>query len=268
MLSIWLVRDHVKDDYMTRMLTQRLSSQQARNHLSRGLALFVAIIIIILVVVLVVLSIQLVSIWVTDWQGGHGHYPTGHLTYTVPTQWDTVTLTDVQYPAPQVWWSVFPDRVTLTSPTYADCFTDQQCATQPPTGARVDLESGADNGRPTIEAWYQHWATVTDSKLGPTTVLPLSDYTAVLLGRQHAICAASQDGSQLLPPHVPPSPHFDATFAGYMGSPYVGQAVVMCFALWHGRAYYVEVAVQLHHTATKARDLRDAAQLIESLRFT
>lgn len=253
---------------MKRLLTRWLSSQQARTRLNRGLALFVATTMVILLVVCIVLSVQLVTIWVTDWQGAHGHYPTGHLTYTVPKGWDTITLTDVQYPAPQVWWSVFPDTVTLTSPTYADCFTDAQCATTPPTGARVDLESGTDNGSPTIEAWYQHWAAVTDSKLGPTTVLPLAEYTAVSLGGQHAICATSYEGSQLLPPHVPPSPHFDATFAGYMGSPYVGQAVVMCFALWQGRAYYVEVAVQLHHTDTKDRDLRDAVQLIESLRFT
>lgn len=253
---------------MKRLLMRWLFSPQAQKRFNRGFGLFVAITCAILLVAFVVLSVQLVSTWVTDWQGAHGHYPTGHLTYTVPKHWDTVTLTDVQYSDPKVWWSVFPDTVTLTSPTYADCFTDAQCATRPPTGARVDLESGADNGSPTIEAWYQSWATTTDSQLGPTTVLPLSDYTPASLGGQHALCATSQEGSQLLPPHVPPSPHFDATFAGYMGSPYVGQAVVMCFALWHGRAYYVEVAVQLHHTTTEDSDLRAAASIIESLHFT
>jgi hypothetical protein len=41
----------------------------------------------------------------------------------------------------------------------------------------------------------------------------------------------------------------------------------MCFALWQGRAYYMEVTVKLH-TASQALDMRDAARLIESLRFT
>lgn len=244
--------------------TRRLLTQRER----KLLAILLIGVSAMLVVGGIAALVSYVPTWVADWQAAHGRYPSGHLTYTVPTQWDTVTLTGVQYPKPQVWWSVFPDTVTLISPTYADCFTDQQCATTPPTGARVDLESGPGDGRSTIEVWYQNWATTTDSQLGPTTVLPLSDYTAVSLGGQHAICATSQEGSQLLPPHVPPSPHFDATFAGYMGSPYVGQAVVMCFALWHGRAYYVEVAVQLHHTTTEDSDLRDAASIIESLHFT
>jgi hypothetical protein len=64
----------------------------------------------------------------------------------------------------------------------------------------------------------------------------------------------------------PASPDFDTTFAGYK-PPYVGEAVVMCFALWQGRVYYMEVTVNLH-TASQDTDLRNAARLIESLRFT
>ena len=41
----------------------------------------------------------------------------------------------------------------------------------------------------------------------------------------------------------------------------------MCFALWQGRAYYLEVTMELH-TASQDIDLRDASRLIESLRFT
>jgi hypothetical protein len=232
------------------------------------LAIYLVSVSALVLVAVIAALVSNVPTWLTDWQAAHGRYPTGHLTYTVPTQWTATTLTGLQYPPPHVGLSAFEDQVALESPTYSLCFTDAQCATQPPTGAGVTLESAPGGGRSTIEAWYQNWATATNAYLGPTTALPLSDYTAVSLGGQHTICATSQEGSQLLPPYVPPSPHFDATFAGYVGSPYVGQAVVMCFALWHGRVYYVEATVQLHHTATKDRDLRAAAQLIESVHFT
>jgi hypothetical protein len=41
----------------------------------------------------------------------------------------------------------------------------------------------------------------------------------------------------------------------------------MCFALWQGRTYFLEVTVDLH-TASQHSDLRDAARMVESLRFT
>jgi hypothetical protein len=216
-----------------------------------------AIAFVIVLVAFVASLVQLVPIWVTGWQGAHGHYPTGRLTYTVPDKWDTSTLTDIKYPDPTVWWSVFDDQVATWSPSYS---------WTPPDGARVALESGSSHGFTSIEAWYQNWAAVTDGSLGSGTVLPLADYTRVSLGGQPALCAASQEGSQMLPPHPPTSPHFDTVFAGYT-PPYVGEAVVMCFALWHGQTYYLEVTVELH-TASQNSDLRDAARMIESLRFT
>lgn len=246
------------------VLTQGLSWLRTGNRFNRAVTLFVSIIVVILLVALGVDSVQLVSIWVTDWRGAHGHYPTGHLTYTVPEQWDTTTLTDLK--SSDVWWGAFDDQVAVTSPSYSACFTEDQCAKRPPDGARVALESASGHGLPTIEAWYQNWAEVTDSSLGSGTVLPLTDYTRVPLGGQTARCAANQAGSQLVPPHPPLSPHFDTTFAGYT-PPYSGEAVVMCFALWQDRAYYLEVTVELH-TASQDSDLRDASRLIASLRFT
>lgn len=242
---------------MGRVLTRWRSSPQVRKRLERGFGIFVVVLLVVLLVVIVVLSVQLVSIWVTDWQGTHGHYPTGHLTYTVPEHWDTSTLTDLNFPNPTVWWDVFDDQVAAISPSYS---------WTPPDGGRVALESGPSHGFPTIEAWYQNWAEVTDRSLGSGTVLPLADYTRAPLGGQTALCAASQEGSRMLPPHPPSSPHFDTTFAGYT-PPYVGQAVVMCFALWQGRIYYLEVTVELH-TASQDTDLRDTARMIESLHFT
>lgn len=242
---------------MMRMLTQRLSSQKASKRIDRGVALIIAVTIVIILVVIVIGLIQLVPIWVTDWQGAHGHYPTGRLTYSVPDDWNTSTLTGLSFPDPNVWWSVFDDEVATWSPSYS--WTT-------PDGARVALDSAPSRGFPTIEAWYQNWAEATDSSLGSGTVLPLVDYTHAPLGGQTALCAASQEGSQLLPPHPPPSPHFDTTFVGYT-PPYIGQAVVMCFTLWQGRAYYMEVTVELH-TASQDSDLRNAAHMIESLRFT
>jgi hypothetical protein len=251
---------------MQRLLTRWLSSQQARTRLDRGFALFAKITLVILLVAFVVDMVLLVSIWVTDWQGAHGHYPTGHLAYSVPERWDTTTLTGLNPSGPHVWWSVFDDQVTAISPSYSACFTAAQCTKTPPSGARVALESAPGHSLPTIEAWYQNWADATDRRFGSGTVLPLADYTRVPLGGQAALCAANQEGSQMLPPHPPPSPHFATTFPGYT-PPYISQAVVMCFALWQGRVYYVEVTVELH-TATRDVDLHAAAHLIESLHFT
>lgn len=243
-----------------------LSRLRTRKRFERIFLLFLSITLVILLVALVVDLVLLVPIWVTDWRGAHGHYPTGHLTYTVPERWDATTLTGIKHSSPDVWWSVFDDQVTAVSPSYSACFTEEQCAKSPPDGARVALESASGRSLPTIEAWYQAWAGAIARSLGSGVVLPLADYARVSLGGQTALCAANQVGSQMLPPHPPPSPHFDTTFAGYT-PPYIGQAVVMCFALWQGRAYYLEVTVELH-TASQNSDLRDASRLIESLRFT
>ncbi|HLJ82122.1 MAG TPA: hypothetical protein VKT52_11580 [Ktedonobacterales bacterium] len=258
--------DHVEVGQMGGVLTRWLSQLRTGNRFNRAATLLVSIILVSLLVALVVDSVQLVSIRVTDWRGAHGHYPTGHLTYTVPERWDTTTLTDLNPASTDVWWAVFDDQVTAVSPSYSACFTDEQCAKSPPDGARIALESASGRSLPTIEAWYQALAEATARRFGPGILLPLADYTRVPLGGQTALCAASQAGSQMLPLHPPPSPHFDTTFAGYT-PPYVGQAVVMCFALWQNRAYYLEVTVDLH-TASQDNDLRDASRLIESLRFT
>ena len=247
------------------VLTQWLSWLRTGNRFKRAVTLLVSITVMILLVALVVDSVQLVSIWVTDWRGAHGYYPTGHLTYTVPERWDTTTLTDLKHSSTDVWWSAFDDQVTAVSPSYSACFTQEQCAKRPPDGARVALESASGRSLPTIAAWYQAWAEATARRFGSGAVLPLADYTHVPLGGQTALCAANQAGSQMLPPHPHPSPHFDATFPGYAA--YGGAAVVMCFALWQDRAYYVEITVELH-TASQDSDLRDASRLIESLRFT
>jgi hypothetical protein len=251
---------------MERWLARWLSSlqPQARKRFDRAFGLFAATTIAILLVVFVVLMVQLVSIWVTGWQGAHGHYPTGHLTYAVPEKWDTTTLTNLK--SSDVWWGVFDDRVTVISPSYSACYGEDACAANPPHGARVDLESAPGHSLPTIEAWYQNWAVATVGRFGADTILPLADYAHTSLGGQGALCAANQAGSQMLPPHPPPSPHFDTVFSGYTPS-YLDQAVVMCFALWQGRVYYMEVTVELH-TASRDTDLRDAARLIESLRFS
>jgi hypothetical protein len=248
------------------MLARWFASEKARKRWNLGFTVFVALTVVILLVAFVVVTTKLVPIWVTDWQGVHGNYPTGHLTYVVPDKWDTTTLTGLKSPGDEVWWSVFDDQVTTVSPTYSACFDATECAKNPPVGARVALESAAGHGQTTIEGWYQNWAEVTAHSLGPDVVLPLADYTRVSLGGQTALCAANQEGSQMLPPHAPPSRHFATVFAGYTPS-YVGQAVVMCFALWQGRVYHMEVTVELR-TATQNSDLRDAARMIESLRFT
>jgi hypothetical protein len=223
------------------------------------------LLLLLLALVAVILAgVQLVSLWVTSWQGAHGRYPTDRLTYVVPNGWDTTTLTGLGIKNPGVWWDVFDDQVTATSPTYAACYTPP-CAVGTDRGARVDLESAAGHGASTIEGWYQAWAVATARHFGPDVVLPLTDYTRVPLGGQTALCAANQAGSQMLPPYPPPSPHFDATFPGYSPS-HSDTAAVMCFALWQGRAYYVEVTVQLH-TATQAADARNANSMLNSLRF-
>ena len=250
---------------MGRALARWFSSEKARKRLSLGFTVFVAITVVILLVAFVVNAFQLVGIWVTGWQGGHGYYPTGHLTYTVPDTWDTTTLTGLNASGDDVWWSVFDDHITAVSPTYTACFDETECAKNPPAGARIALESAAGHGQTTTGGWYQSWAEATAHRIGPDAVLPLADYTRVSLGGQTALCAANQEGSQMLPPHVPTSPHFDTVFAGYT-PPYVGQAVVMCFALWQGRVYYMEVTVELR-TAAQNSDLRDAARMVESLRF-
>jgi hypothetical protein len=43
-------------------------------------------------------------IWVTSWQGAHGRYPTGHLTYAVPNGWDTTNFTGLNPKNTDVWW--------------------------------------------------------------------------------------------------------------------------------------------------------------------
>lgn len=219
----------------------------------------------VLLPIMVVGTVQFVPIWVAAWQGAHGHYPSGHLTYTVPDRWDVTTLTNLNPSGSEVWWSAFDDTVTIVSPTYDACYTTSSCGKHLPNGARVDLESSAGRGQPTIEAWYQIWVQATIRRFGPDAILPLADFTHVFLGGETALCATNQAGSLLLPPHPSPSTHFDTTFPGYVA--YGGAAVLMCFALWQGRAYYVEVTVQLH-TTSQDTDLRDATLMIESLRFT
>ncbi len=251
---------------MARRLIQWLSSQQRQKGYQRGLVLILVITLVICLAVFVASMVQLVPILVTRWQGAHGHYPTGNLTYTVPKQWDTVTLTGLKDPDLNRWWGVFDDRVTAVSPSYAECYSEDGCAPTVPNGARIDLESAPGEAYPTLETWYQHWAEIADSYYGLGTVLPLADYTAVPLGGQTALCASNQEGSQQVPPHPPAGPHFNATFPGY-SPPFGNKAVVMCFMLWHGRIYHVEAAVVLH-TPTQDSDLQGAASMIESLRFT
>ena len=137
---------------MERWLARWHSSLQpeARKRFDRAFGLIVASTLVILLVVFVVLMVQLVSILVTGWQGAHGHYPTGHLTYTVPEKWDTTTLTNLK--SSEVWWGVFDDQVTVISPSYSACFTEDQCAKRPPNVARVALESAPGHSLPTIEA--------------------------------------------------------------------------------------------------------------------
>jgi hypothetical protein len=246
------------------MLAWGRAQLRALARTNRPSALAAAISISILLLTLVVVAVPLVPTWVTSWQGAHGRYPTGHLTYAVPNGWDTTTLTGLSITNPGVWWDVFDDQVTAISPTYAACYTPP-CAAGTDLGARVWLKSAAGRSQPTVEAWYQTWANATALRLGPDVVLPLADYTRVPLGGQAALCAANQAASELLPPYPLPSPHFDATFAGYSPS-YSGTAAVMCFALWQSRAYYVEVTVQLH-TASQVADLRGATDMLNSLRF-
>jgi hypothetical protein len=211
----------------------------------------------------IVSLISLAPSSLSNWLAAHGRYPTGHLTYSVPGQWDTVTLTGLTYQDPNVWWSVFTDRVTLTSSTESECYTDAQCAKASWTGARVNLESAAGAGLATIKAWYQDWAAATTRHYASSLlVLPLSDYWPATMGGQPAICATNQEGSQFLSPHVPPSPDFDTTFLGY-----TGPAVVMCFTLWQGRTYCIQAAF-VPHTTTQDRDVVDTNTLIGSLHFT
>jgi hypothetical protein len=251
---------------MARRLTQWLSSKQKQKWYQRGLVLILLISLGACLVLFIASLVQLAPILVTDWQGAHGHYPTGHLTYTVPEQWKTNTFTGLRVPNSTRWWDVFEDEVTAISPSYAECFSEDGCAPTVPNGARIDLESAPGEAYPTLEAWYQHWAEITDRYYGLGTVLPLADYTAVPLGGQTALCASNQEGSQLIPPYPPAGPHFNATFPGY-SPPFGNKAVIMCFMLWHGRIYHVETAVVLH-TPTQDSDLQGAVNMIDSLRCT
>lgn len=250
---------------MERLLRRWSTTERAQKRLNRAAGIFIALIFVSIALTLVVLSVQLVSIWVTDWRGAHGHYPTGHLTYTVPQKWKVTTLTGLNASKSDVWWSAFDDTVTLVSPSETECFSDTTCAEHPPTGARVDLMSANSRGFPTTEAWYRAWAAATTQRLGSHVILPLAEYTRVALAGQTALCATSQAGGQMLPPHPAPSPDFDATFAGYT-PPYVGQAVVMCFMMWQGRIYYLEATVYLKTTSQDA-DIQGVTQLIGSLHF-
>lgn len=251
---------------MGQILTRRRLSQRARHGLRRGgvilgIALYVAAFVGLVVVSFVTLT-HLMPVWVADWQGAHGSYPTGHLTYTVPERWNTTTLRGLGSVGTGAWWGAFDDRVTATSPTYIDCFS-KTCSASDDAGARVDLESGAYSGHPTLDAWYQTWANTVAQQYGSTRlVLPLADYTHMPIGGQPALCAANRAGSEMLPPYPPAGPDVDTVYPGYSG-----QAWVLCFALWQGRAYAVEGSVQLH-TASQEIDLPALAQLLESLRFT
>jgi hypothetical protein len=82
---------------------------RSSNWIYRGTALFSALGAVIWLVAFLVLTIQSVPRWVTDWQGAYGHYPTGHLTYTVLETWDTSTLTHLNPSSNTVWWDVFDD---------------------------------------------------------------------------------------------------------------------------------------------------------------
>jgi hypothetical protein len=118
---------------------------------SRSRVLLVAMLLYLPVVLGTVIwgGVQHVPLWATSWQGAHGHYPTGHLTYTVPNGWDTTTLTGLSIKNPGVWWDVFDDQVSATSPTYAACFTPP-CAAGSDLGAIVYLQSAPGQASPPL----------------------------------------------------------------------------------------------------------------------
>jgi hypothetical protein len=215
-----------------------------------------------LAVLLLVAGAAFGSAWWTGWQAGHGRYPTGHLTYTVPAGWSTTVFTGGNPSATGDWWD-FADRVTVSSPSQAPCRGAECQPGARDSGASIDLMSRDAGGSLTVEAWYRAWTDAIPRQY-QSTVLAQDDFDRVTLGGQPALCAANAAGSSALPPHPAVVPRSEGARANYPGPD--GSAALLCYALWQGRTYALWVTVW-PDSSDVSGDLRDAAHFMESVRF-